>query len=80
MSDASAYRIYTAKLSSAAQQVLTNPDSIYYGKEGHLRFARECKPALKEFTDKERMDFLKSSYGIIYVKGCHLKPLLDAKC
>ncbi len=57
---------------------LINPDSIYYGKKGHLRLARECGYALLNFNEAGQKEILSSSYGIIYVSGCKLEPLLSA--
>ena len=58
---------------------LLNPDSIYSGKEGHRRLAREVGYALNDFSEKEQKEILHSSYSSIYVIGCNLKPVLDAK-
>jgi hypothetical protein len=38
---------YMTKMRSVSSRHLNNPNSIYYGKDGHLRFARECGYALK---------------------------------
>lgn len=57
---------------------LINPNSIYYGIEGHKRLAREIGYALNDFSEKEQKKILHSSYSSIYVIGCNLKPLLDA--
>lgn len=69
--------IYNMRL--AALNHLLNPNSIYYGIEGHKRLAREIGYALNDFTEKERQEILHSSYSCIYVIGCNLKPILDAK-
>lgn len=58
---------------------LIDPDSIYSGKEGHLRLARECGYALNDFNEEGEREILHGSYSSIYVIGCDLKPLLDAK-
>jgi hypothetical protein len=58
---------------------LINPNSIYYGVCGHLRFARECGCALNDFDEEGQQEILHSSYSVIYVTGCNLKPLLNAK-
>ena len=70
---------YMHAVSNAIGDKLINPDGIYYGREGHLRLARECGYALNDFQGKDRSDILHSSYSVIYVKGCNLKPLLSAK-
>lgn len=69
---------YVNSMRSAIGTHLINPDSIYYGRSGHERFARECGYALNEFNAEERRDLLQSSYSTMYVIGCHLKPILDA--
>ena len=70
---------YLSKMRAAVKDSLVNPDSIYYGKDGHLRFARECGYALNDFDEKARTHIIQASYGTIYVIGCHLMPILDAK-
>lgn len=56
---------------------LINPDSIYYGRAGHERFARECGYALNDFSESVRHDIISQTYGKLYVKHCDLKPILD---
>ena len=70
---------YMSKMRSAVSNHLNNPDSMYYGKDGHLRLARECGVALNDFDEAGQKEILSSSYGMIYVIGCKLKPILDAK-
>lgn len=70
---------YMAAMRSAVGMHLNNPDSIYYGKDGHLRLARECGVALNDFDEKGQDTILSGSYGMIYITGCNLKPILDAK-
>jgi len=48
-------------------------------REEHLRLAREVGGSLSEFNTKEQKEILSSSYGMIYIKACLLKPVLDAK-
>ena len=71
--------VYMSKMRGAVGDHLINPDSIYYGKDGHLRLARECGVALNDFDEAGQKEILSGSYGIIYVIGCDLKPILDAK-
>lgn len=71
--------VFMSKMREAVGVHLINPDSIYYGKDGHLRFARECGVALNDFDEAGQKEILSSSYGMIYVIGCKLKPILDAK-
>lgn len=70
---------YMREMRCAVIGHLINPDSIYFGREGHLRLARECGVALKDFDEAGQKSILSGSYGIIYVTGCNLKPILDAK-
>lgn len=70
---------YMSKMRSAVAQHLNNPNSMYYGKDGHLRLARECGVALNDFNGAGQKAILSGSYGMIYVSGCNLKPILDAK-
>ena len=70
---------YLNKMYLAIGDKLVSPDSIYSGKEGHLRLAREMGCALSDFTEQGRDEILKSSYSSIYVRGTNLKPILDAK-
>ena len=71
--------VFMSKMREAVGDHLINPDSIYYGKDGHLRLARECGVALNDFDEAGQKAILSGSYGIIYVIGCNLKPILDAK-
>lgn len=70
---------YMTKMRSAVGGHLNDPDSIYYGKDGYLRLARECGYALNDFDETGQREILSGSYGMIYVTGCDLKPILDAK-
>lgn len=58
---------------------LISQNSIYYGREGHERFARECGYALNDFSESDREEIMSASYGKLYVKHCNLKPIFDAK-
>lgn len=58
---------------------LISGESIYSGRDGHIRFAHECGYALNNFNENERKELLKSSYSALYVRGCNLKPILNAK-
>lgn len=70
---------YLHSMRNAVGTHLINPDSVYYGKEGHLRFARECGYALNDFNKQGQREILSGSYSAIYVIGCSLKPILNAK-
>lgn len=70
---------YMTKMRSAVGRHINDPDSIYYGRDGHLRLARECGCALNDFDETGQREILSCSYGMIYVTGCNLKPILDAK-
>ena len=54
-------------------------DSPYYGQDGCLRLAREYGYGLRGYAEKEAVDALRSSYGMICVIGYNLKPPVDAK-
>lgn len=69
---------YIKNMRSAIGMHLINPDSIYYGKAGHERLARECGYALNDFNESERKELLSCSYSSIYIIGCNLKPILNA--
>lgn len=70
---------YLSNMDSAIGDKLINPSSIYYGPEGHARFARECGYALNDFSEQDRTEIVSTSYGRLYVKHCNLKPIFDAK-
>jgi len=54
-------------------------DGIYGGRDGHLRLAREIGVALNDFDPAGQAEIRSGSYSAIYVRGCSLKPILDAK-
>lgn len=70
---------YMSDMLLGVRMQLSNPNSPYFGLEGHKRLARECGYALNDFDKKGQDVILKTSYSTIYVRGCNLKPLLDAK-
>ena len=70
---------YLDDMDNAIGILLIDPDSIYSGREGHERFARECGYALNDFDETDRAEITSASYGKLYVKHCNLKPILDAK-
>ena len=72
-------RNYLDQIDTEVGDKLVNPESIYSGREGHERFARECGYALNDFEESDRREILSASYGKLYVKHCCLKPILDAK-
>lgn len=67
------------KMYIASTMAINNSESPYYGKNGHIRFAREIGVALYGFDDRSMEEILKSSYSVIYVRATNLKPILDAK-
>lgn len=71
-------RTYLQNMRTAVGDKLINPNSIYYGKDGHLRLARECGYALNDFDKNGQDEILHGSYSHIYVIGMNLKPILDA--
>lgn len=70
---------YLDNMDSAIGDLLINPNSLYYGRDGHERFARECGYALNDFNEEDRKEICSASYGKLYVKHCNLAPLLNAK-
>ena len=70
---------YLTNIRIALGNRLVDPNSIYHGKQGHLRLARECGYALNDFNDEGRREILSASYSSIYITGCNLKPILDDK-
>lgn len=70
---------YMHEMRQATGTHLVNPDSMYFGKQGHLRFAREMGHCLNDFNTEGQNEILHGSYSSVYVIGCNLKPLLDAK-
>ena len=69
---------YIHNMRNAIGNKLIEPGT-YSEREGHLKLAREIGYALADFNDKEIKHIKASSYGGIYVIGCNLKPILDAK-
>ena len=69
---------YIYNMRNAIGNKLIEPGT-YSEREGHLKLAREIGYALADFNDKEIKHIKASSYGGIYVIGCNLKPILDAK-
>lgn len=70
---------YMQRMRSAVGTHLIDPSDMYYGRDGHLRFARECGYALNDFNEEGKQEILHGSYSSVYVIGCDLKPILDAK-
>lgn len=69
---------YLDNMDSSLGTLLINPKSIYYGRKGHERLARECGYALNDFNETDRKEITSASYGKLYVKHCNLKPILNA--
>ena len=70
---------YMNEIYNAIGDKLINPSSIYFGRDGHIRLAREIGPALDDFQEKDQQEIVHGSYSYIYVRCCNLKPILDAK-
>lgn len=70
---------YMDNIKNAVGNKLVEPEGMYADKDGHLRLAREVGYALANFNSKETKHIKGSSYNNIYVIGCNLKPILDAK-
>ncbi len=72
-------KAYMRNMREAVGTLLIEPGSLYSGREGHERFARECGYALRDFSEDGQKEILSGSYSTVYVSGCRLKPILDAK-
>lgn len=70
---------YLDNMYNAIGNKLIYPESIYTGREGHLRLAREMGVALNDFDKQGQKEILGNSYGSVYVRCCNLNPLLDNK-
>ena len=71
--------VYIKNIKNAIGSKLIQSDSIYTGKDGHLKFAKEIGYALADFNKEEVIYIENISYNKIYVTACNLKPLLDSK-
>jgi len=69
---------YTRKLGDALRVAVFQTD-LYSGKEGCLRLAREYGRGLADYPEKEALEALRASYGLICVIGYNMKPPIDAK-
>lgn len=72
-------KTYISNMRRVVPFCLANSEGLYVGIEGHRRLARECGYAMNDFSEAEQKEFMQSSYSVIYVAGCGLRPLLDAK-
>jgi len=71
---------YTRELGLALRiQVARDPTGPYSGREGALRLAREYGYGLAGYPEKEALDAIGRSYGMICVIGYDLKPPVNAK-
>ena len=70
---------YMSEMGRAVRPHLIAPEGTWSGKDGHLRLARECGYALRDFDEPSQQYILQASYSTIYIVGCNLKPILDAK-
>lgn len=69
---------YTYELRLVSYYHCLNPEGMYYGREGALRFAREYAVGLLDFPEKDAREELKCSYGKLCVLCYDLKPPIDA--
>lgn len=53
--------------------------TIYSGKTGARRIAREYGVGLADFSEDEARRFIRNSYTMVCVVGYNLKPPIDAK-
>lgn len=70
---------YLNNIIDATRTKLIESDSIYSGRDGHVRFAHEVGYALNDFNRDEQEEFLHISYSSLYVRVCFLRPLLNAR-
>lgn len=56
-----------------------NGYSIYEGKEGCLRLAREYGYGLRDFAENDVKKIISSTYSMLCVRFYDLKPPIDAK-
>ena len=72
---------YTESLLNALNSYINNSlgYGMYEGKEGALRLAREYGYGLRDFSEKERKEWIHSSYSCLCVMFYNLKPPIDAK-
>ena len=70
---------YMRKSGEACQRHLLDHNGLYFGREGHLRFAREFGYGLNDFNEQGQKEILSGSYSATYVRACNLKPILDAR-
>ena len=68
---------YMQRVVSAAGRHCLEQDGIYRGKDGAMRFARECGYALPDFENPASL--VSSTYSGICVKAYYLRPPIDAK-
>ena len=54
---------YMTKMRNVVGRHLNISDSIYYGKDGHLRLARECGYALMTLMKQDRKKFYQVVMG-----------------
>lgn len=71
---------YMSRIRSAAKRHCMLEDGVFYGKDGAKRFARECGPALVDFSSDPRniQDMISSTYSGICVIAYGLKPPINA--
>ena len=70
---------YLDRMSDAIGTKLIDNHPLYGDEEGHRRLAREMGSALADFSSEEQKEILTTSYSSIYVRGCFLRPILNAK-
>ena len=71
-------REYMDNIRNATGTKLIESDSLYFGREGHIRFAHEVGYALNDFDVKGQEELIHSSYSNVYIRACFLKPILYA--
>lgn len=74
--EAMSFSEYASRVSSSAMR-LCRDGGLYSGKDGAMRFGRECGYALPDFPDYEKL--ISSTYSSICVRAYNLSPPIDAK-
>ena len=71
------FNTWMSSVAHAAMIHCVDEDGLYYGREGALRLARECGPAILDFHDYGKKN-IGATYGAICVIAYGLKPPVDA--
>lgn len=76
-SDGNDFRDWMRRVAGAAMCHCADENGLYHGREGALRLARECGPAIPCFHKYGEKN-IGATYGAICVIAYNLKPPIDA--